>query len=455
MTSLTLPTTERSLTTIARALGTGTVTAEKLLDEALAAIADPDREGAKVYLTVARDQARAAAHANDRLRAAGLAHGPLAGLPISVKDLFDLEGEVTRAGSPVMTGTPPAAADAPAIARLRAAGAIIVGRTNMTEFAFSGLGLNPHFGTPGNPFDRSRIPGGSSSGAGVSVADGMAAAAIGSDTGGSVRVPAAFCGLAGFKPSRDRVPIEGAFPLAYSLDSVGPLAPTIDCCARLDAVMAGEWPRLPPRRAVANLRLALPDRVMLDDLDGTVAAAYENALRRLADAGAHLETVAVPEFDAIVDANRRGGLIVPEAYHGHRDRLAAHGDRYDPRVRKRIERGAEINAADYVGFQLLRTAVQARFAEVMAGYDAMVCPTVPVTAPVMAGLEADEDAYTRTNILVLRNTGIGNFLDTPAATVPCHAAGDLPVGLMVMAPSGRDRRVLSLAAAIEPLVAPT
>src|SRR5215813_12058388 len=277
-------------------LANGRASSCDLIEAALAQIVDPTGEGAHTFVKIYGDNARAAANAQDRLRRAGYIASPLAGLPISIKDLFDVSGERTLAGSKALDDSPPAAGDAPVVTRLKAAGAVLVGRTNMTEFAFSGVGINPHYGTPGNPHDRSRIPGGSSSGAGVSVPDGMAAVAIGTDTGGSVRIPAAFCGLVGFKPTQARVPRDGASPLSSSLDSIGPLARSTEDCAIVDAIMAGEEPVIPEAIPVEGLRLAVPQTIMLDALEPAVAAAFERACAVLGRAGARLLDVKMPEL---------------------------------------------------------------------------------------------------------------------------------------------------------------
>ena len=273
---------------LAAALAAGRTTSRALVDEALAKIADPAGEGARTFTAVYDKTARAAAEAQDALRRAGYVASPLAGLPVSLKDLFDVAGERTLAGSIALNDGPPAVRDAPIVARLRAAGAVLIGRTNMSEFAFSGVGINPHYGTPGNPADRSRIPGGSSSGAGVSAADGTSVVAIGTDTGGSVRIPAALCGVVGFKPTRRRVPVEGAFPLSPTLDSIGPLAGDVASCAIADAVMAGEPPKVPPAVPLDRLVFGIPQRIVLDNLDPAVAAAYARACRRHESPGARL-----------------------------------------------------------------------------------------------------------------------------------------------------------------------
>src|SRR3954469_14276614 len=241
------------------------------LEQALARIADPKGEGARACLTLYTGAARAAADAADARAKSGISLGPLDGAIVTIKDLFDVAGEPTRAGSRILVEAPPAAADAPVVRRLRAAGAVIVAKTNMTEFAFSGVGLNPHYGTPGNPADRTRVPGGSSSGAAVAAADQMCGIAIGTDTGGSTRISGALCGIVGFKPSQKRIPTEGAFPLSYSLDSIGPIARTVLGCAVADSVMAGESDfQAPTVLTAAGLRLGVPRGVLMDDWENTI-----------------------------------------------------------------------------------------------------------------------------------------------------------------------------------------
>lgn len=295
----------------------------------------------KVYA----DLARAEADASDALRAAGVVRSPVEGLPVSVKDLFDVGGDVTLAGSKALASEPPATRDAPAVARLRAAGAVILGRTSMVEFAFGGIGTNPHFGTPANPHDRGtgRIPGGSSSGAAVAVADGLCVMGLGSDTRGSVRIPAALCGVTGFKPTQSRVPREGAFPLSYTLDSVGPLARSVSCCAVFDAILAADGQpadaRAPEPAALPSLRLLAPRCFALDDLDPPVAAAFERALAALSAAGARISTADAPCLDAAHALFAGGGFAGAEAAQIHRALLKTKRELYDPNVAKRIEAG--------------------------------------------------------------------------------------------------------------------
>src|SRR5215469_5131713 len=289
------------------------------LEASLGRIADPKGEGARACLTVYETRARLEADAADARARAGMSLGALDGAIVSIKDLFDVAGEPTRAGSKNLVHAPPAQADAPAVRRLRAAGAVIVAKTNMTEFAFSGIGLNPHFGTPGNPADRARVPGGSSSGAAVAAADGMCEIGIGTDTGGSTRIPAALCGIVGFKPSQWRVPREGAFPLSFTLDSVGPMARSVADCALADAVMAGEEPRLLEPLSLTGLRLGIAQGLPLLDLDRDVAGAFAAATARLESAGVRLTKEAFAQLDGMLAINAKGGFVPTEAFAIHRD----------------------------------------------------------------------------------------------------------------------------------------
>ena len=426
-----------------------------LIEEALARINDKAGEGARTFLKVHAEQALAAADFYDRLRASGAVPSRFAGIPVSLKDLFDIAGDVTTAGSRVLRAAPPAPRDAPAVARLRAAGFIPIGRTNMTEFAFSGIGINPHYGTPSSPYDRGsrRIPGGSSSGAAVSVSDAMALGAIGTDTGGSCRIPAAFCGIVGFKPTASRVPTQGAFPLSTSLDSVGPLAATVACCAALDAVLAGEPVEELAPFPLDALRMAVPQTMVLDNVEPAVAHAFERALMRLRDKGARIVDLPLRELDELRGVNAKGGIVTAEAYALHRPLIAKGEKMYDPRVLTRILRGREQDAADYIDLVNARADFTRRVSAIAAPYDALVMPSVPMSAPRMADLEPD-DAYRRINMLVLRNPSIANFLDACSISIPCHRSGEAPAGLMLFGQHGSDRRLLSIAAAIENVVSP-
>ncbi len=444
-----------TLIDLADALDAGATTSRALVEQCLGRIADPAGEGARAFVAVQAEAARAQADAMDALRRTGRAPGRYAGIPVSVKDLFDMAGQVTAAGSVVLADAPPAQANAPVVARMLAAGFVPVGRTNMTEFAFSGLGLNPHHGTPASPWDRGtrRIPGGSSSGAGVSVADGMAFAALGTDTGGSCRIPAALCGIVGMKPTARRVPTAGVVPLSSSLDSVGPLANSVACCAIVDAVLAGDAIPAVRRRGLAGVRLGLPDRIVTDDMDAPTAAAFDRALARLSAAGASVERVRFAALDRVSGATSRASLAACEAYAWHRALLHSAAGRYDQRVRTRIEGGGTALAADYIEAVTVRRAVGAAMRLETASFDALVMPTVPTVPPPIAPLETDDVVYNRTNALMLRNTAIANFLDGCAISLPCHRPGDAPASLMLMGGTGGDAALFDLAAAVEAALA--
>ena len=433
---------------LAADLAAGRTTSRALVDEALARIGDPAGEGSRTFVKVYADSARAAADAQDQLRQAGYVASPLAGLPVSIKDLFDVAGEQTLAGSKALDDRLPAQRDAPIVARLRAAGAVIVGKTNMTEFAFSGVCINPHYGTPGNPFDRQRVPGGSSAGAPVSVADGQAIVAIGTDTGGSVRIPAALCGVVGFKPTAKRVSRDGAIPLSTTLDSIGPLANSVACCAIADAVMAGEPPAAVGPSPVAGLRLGVPQTFVLDDLAPEVASAFADACSRLAEAGARLVDIALAELSEYPALSDRGLLANTEAFAWHEELMARRGNEYDPRVRSRIEFGRNVSAVAYVRLMAGRADWISRIAARTAEFDALLLPTVAITAPPIAAFAEDKE-YFRLNFLILRNTSVINFLDRCAISLPIQPPSAAPVGLMVVGEHGGDRRLLAMARGIE------
>jgi aspartyl-tRNA(Asn)/glutamyl-tRNA(Gln) amidotransferase subunit A len=444
----------RRIDELAQALADGTTTSRALIEDSLARIAEPGGEGRRTFIKVHAEQARAMADAIDLLRKANRAPGRYAGIPIALKDLFDIAGEPTPAGSLVLADAPPAATNAPVVARMLAAGFIPVGRVNMTEFAFSGLGINPHHGTPTSPWDREsrRIPGGSSSGTAVAVADEMAAAGLGTDTGGSCRIPAAFCGIVGYKPTARRIPIDGVLPLAPSLDSVGPLAPSVAYCAAIDAILANQAPAAPAPLPLAGLRLAIPDTVVLEDMDDTVAAAFDRALSALSAAGARIEKGRFAAFDELPVVNAAGGFAASEAYAWHRRLLASQGSRYDPRIRVRIKRGEAMSAADYIDLVAARARLIAAFDRATAPYDCVLMPTVPIVAPRISDLD-DERQYNSINMLILRNTAIGNFFDRCAISIPCHRPGEAPVGLMLMGETMGDAQLFSIAAAVEAVLA--
>src|SRR5215472_1068339 len=439
-----------TIASLADDLEAGRTSARRLVEECLAKIADPSGEGQRTFIHVDKEAALVAAEAMDALRKAKGAPSRFAGIPVSIKDLFDIKGQVTRAGSRALEDSAPAEADAPVVARLRRAGFIVIGRTNMTEFAFSGIGINPHYGTPKGAWKRSEghIPGGSSSGAAISVLDGMAHGALGTDTGGSCRIPAAYNGIVGYKPTQRRIPLDGGVPLSFTLDSFGPLANTVQCCATLDAVLAGEvLPVLQPR-PIKGMRLAVPVTVALDDLDAAVAQTFERALATLSRAGALIEHIEVPEFLDVGLMNAKGGFAAAKSYAWHRYLLTSKGDVYDPRVSLRILRGEYISAADYIDLLNARRSLISRINLRLAPYDALVMPTTANTPPRIADL-ADDKAFTAANLRSLRNCTLINMIDGCAISLPAHREGEVPVGLMLASFGGSDRRIFELAAGME------
>lgn len=403
-----------------------------------------------VFLQTQFEAARAVAGTPD------VQQKPLAGLAVSIKDLFDIQGQVTRAGSIALNDAPPALEDSVAVARLRRAGAAIVGRTNMTEFAFSGVGVNPHFGTPTNVASTKEalIPGGSSSGAAVSVATGAAFIGLGSDTGGSIRIPAALNGIVGFKSTARLVPLEGALPLSSTMDTVCALTRSVQ-----DAVLGHE---LLAQRTVTRssaplsaYRLGVAQTVMLDGLDPTVNRAWQRSLQTLRDAGACIVDLPLPEISELTHIQATGGFSAAESYAWHRHLLTSKGAQYDPRVAARIKRGASMSACDYLELQLARRQWIEKMENALRGFDAILSPTLPIVAPPLAevtpGPERDE-AFFRINALLLRNTSVINMLDGCALSLPCHAPDELPVGLMVWAGAMHDDLVLNVALQIEKIL---
>ncbi|MFT3814432.1 MAG: amidase [Acidovorax sp.] len=429
----------------------GDTTHEQLVQTALEQAQQP--AAAHVFTRLYADAALAAARHADASQRAGVALPPLAGLPVSIKDMYDVAGETTLSGSIACRGEPPARADAAAVARLRAQGAAIVGKTNMSEFAFSGVGINPHYGTPRNPASDlvdsavARISGGSSSGAAVSVALGLSVAALGSDTGGSIRIPAALCGLVGFKSTQSRVPRAGAFELARSLDTVCAITTCVEDALLADAAIA-DAPLAVRRRPLAGLRLAVPGTLMFDGIEPAVAQAFDRAMTALSQAGALIEHIAAAELGEIASINAPGGFSPVEAAAVHRERLPARRADFDPRVAARIELGMGVSAADYIRMQDRRRDWIARMEQRLESFNALLCPTVPIAAPAIDALAADADFF-KANGLLLRNPFAINLLDGCAFSLPCHRAGELPVGLMLASVRGDDARLAAVALAVE------
>ncbi|AMP09932.1 amidase family protein [Collimonas arenae] len=438
----------KTIRTLAAELQAGTNSSVKLVEQALAQIEAHRAAGGAAYIHVDAAQALAAARASDAARAAGYAPSLLAGLPVSIKDLFDVKGQVTAAGSTVLADAKPATADAAAVARLRNAGAILLGRTNMSEFAFSGLGLNPHYGTPTNPFDSARVAGGSTSGGAVSVAGGMAVAALGTDTGGSIRIPSAFCGLTGFKPTARRVDLSGAVPLSTTLDSAGPLTHSVDCCAIVDAILSGE---LLDSAAVPlqGLRFGVTEDFVGEGIAPEVRDAFENVLNLLERAGAHIERFTFPELKTLPTINAGGGFTAAEAWAWHRALLESSAERYDQRVAARIRRGGQQSAADYIDLLAARRNLIAAAQQRLRPFDAWLMPTVATLPPLLQSLQQSDDTFFATNGLVLRNPAAINFLDGCALNLPCPVGSGLPVGFSICGLAGQDARVLQIGRAVE------
>jgi Asp-tRNA(Asn)/Glu-tRNA(Gln) amidotransferase A subunit family amidase len=397
---------------------------------------------AHVFTRTMFDEARAAA-------AASAPESRLAGLAFTSKDLYDVAGQPTPAGSAVLSHAPAAPADSLAVARLRAAGGVLTGRPNMTEFAFSGVGVNPHHGTPANVSDSAtpRIPGGSSSGAAISVASGAAFIGLGSDTGGSIRIPAALNGIVGFKNTARLTPADGALPLSTTLDTVCAMTRSVRDAVTAHEILSARQVT-PGSVPLSAYRLAVVKNVFLDDLEPAVATAFERTLATLRDTGAHIHEIELPELADLQAINATGGFSAAESYAWHRLLLERSGAGYDPRVAQRILRGAGMKAHEYIDLVRARRDWIARVEKALAPFDAMLSPTVPITAPSIAsvapGAERDDEFF-RVNALLLRNPSIVNMLDGCAISLPCHVAGELPVGLMLWHAAMHDDAVLAVA----------
>lgn len=443
------------LVSAAERLAQGHGSARELLERNLSAAEAPACSGAFIRRFDAA--ARAQAEAADALRGAGAAGGPLGGLAVSIKDLFDVAGQPTTGGSAALSDAPPASADCPAVARLRQAGAVLVGHTNLSEFAFSGVGINPHHGTPANAATlrldaTARVPGGSTSGGATSVACGAAWAALGSDTGGSIRIPAALQGLVGFKNTQRLTPLEGCIPLSSSLDTACAITLSVRDAVCVHGVLAARRPRLPDR-PLQGWRLAVPTTLMLDALEPDVDRAFQRALATLRESGAQIVERALPPLAQLAALNAQGGFAAAESWAWHRARLAERSHRYDPRVAMRIRRGEAMGAADYLDLVQARKAWVQAMEDLLEPFDAMLSPTVPLVAPPVAPLVTDDARFFEVNGRLLRNPSAVNFLDGCALSLPCQAADEFPVGLMVWGPALADDRVLAVSLAIETCLA--
>lgn len=448
-----MPVLTQTILDLQQSLARGETSARALTGAALARVDDPRGEGARAFLQVYAQRALTAADISDSLRAAGQARSALEGIPVSIKDVFDVAGDRTRGGSMVLAQTAPARSNAVIVQRLIDAGAIIIGRTNMDEFGFAGLGINPHYGTPRAPWNRAQghLPGGSSAGAGVSVADGLCVAAVGTDTGGSIRVPAAFCGVTGFKPTAERIPTEGSLPLSFSLDSIGPLGQSVSCCAIMDSVLsATPYEPLTPLE-YHHLRIAVPKDVVFNGLDQQVSQRINASILALTNRGAQIERIELPEFNQLAYINRMGGFACAEAWAMHRELIAADEAAYDPHIAEKILLGRHQSAADYIDLLAEREEWIQAVEERLSPYDAFLMPTVPVVPPRIDSITDDEQFFT-TDALLLRNSSLVNFLNGCAISLPCHQAGEAPVGLTLATTAFRDRHLLRVAYTVEQLL---
>jgi aspartyl-tRNA(Asn)/glutamyl-tRNA(Gln) amidotransferase subunit A len=445
----------RSVLQLTGMIQSGVADPIEIAEATLAGIEAGNEPGLFVLVTADRARAEAAA-ASERVRA-GRPRSLLDGVPVAWKDLFDLQGVTTTAGSRVLARQAPATQDAIVVQRLQAAGMVSVGRVGMTEFAFSGLGLNPHLGTPRNPHGggEARIPGGSSSGSAVAVARGLVAVSIGTDTGGSVRIPAAFNGIVGYKATYGRYPMEGIFPLSRSLDSLGVLCRTVADAVAVDAAMQGKVGSDVTRRVIAGTRIVVPTNVVFDDAEPAVVERFEAALHRLSRAGARIERRPIAAFDGVLEVGaKRGALVTAEAYALHIARLSGPAaDEMDPRVASRMRGGAKISMVDLVEIRAARARLIADTRRDI-GMDAFVAyPTVPHVAPLVKPLEQDDALYVQINARTLRNTMLGNFLEWCGVSLPCGMDGQgLPVGFLLSASGGKDAELLGLSLEVEDIL---
>jgi len=447
-----------TITRLATKLDSGEVTSTGLIEKSFDLIEDPTGEGARIFISLHKEAARQQALAMDQAHNDGRATSALAGIPFSAKDLFDIAGEVTTAGSKVLMDAPVANSAAVVIQRLEDAGMINIGRANMTEFAYSGLGLNPHYGTPTSVYDRTtgRCPGGSSSGSAVSVADKIVSATVGTDTGGSCRTPAAFNSIVGFKPSCGRMPSDGVYPLSVNLDAPGPFGNSVSCCHILDQIMAGvnvaaALPDLVSAQPEA-ITLTVPQSIVLEDLDPEVASAFASSLTTLSNAGVRIIETPAPLFDRIIERNAIAGIAQYDAYQLHKDLLAKRGDEYDEFVRWRISSSHNITEEMVQESWRLRCELIGEAAAMISQpLHAFAFPTVAIIPPKLADVQ-DMEAFKATNFRALRNTSTFNFLDGCSISLPSTTPGEAPVGFMLSMMHGRDSDLFSIAAGVEPIL---
>lgn len=422
-------------------IGDGSIDPVALTETYLAAI-DAHQYRDRIFARVTADRARAEAAAAAQRAKSGVRRGPLDGVPISWKDLFDTAGVATEAGTRLMAGRTPDK-DAEVLRNATAAGLVCLGKTHMSEIAFSGLGLNPMTATPPNVNDPDAVPGGSSSGAAASVAFGLAAAGIGSDTGGSVRIPAAWNDITGFKTTHGRLSLAGTVPLCLTLDTVGPLCRSVTDASLLTAALSGS--RAPDLRGpVAPLQLAILDSVAMDEVRSAPRAGFDDAMARLTAAGATVTHIQLPAlYEAFSFA---GPIYSADSWSWWRERIMAAPEKMFPQIFERISAGRDVKAADYIAYWSALRQMRAEFAALTAPFDAVIMPTSPILPPHVQRLLDDAAYYKAENLLGLRNTRIGNLMDLPALSLP---TGTPSCGIMLCGHTGQDDRLLRVGVAAE------
>jgi aspartyl-tRNA(Asn)/glutamyl-tRNA(Gln) amidotransferase subunit A len=409
------------------------------------------------FILVTRERALAEAAASRERHREGRPAGPLDGVPIAWKDLVDMADERTTAGSALFAESPPKEKDAPIVTNLSAAGLVALGKTNLSEFAFSALGLNPHFGTPRNPRDPAtpRIAGGSSSGAAVAVAAGLAPCAIGSDTGGSIRAPASFCGIVGFKTSEGRIDKRGVFPLSRTLDTIGPLARTVEDCVLIDMALRGQSTSRVRPFDLSGVEFVVPDRSGIDDVDAAVAANLDIVMKRLAAAGAKVMSRPVPSIGAMrALIAQHGSLVAIEAYTEHHAIFeSADAERMDRRVVKRALLARAVSGEDAINLRRGRERLIAALVDELNGA-LLALPATPMTAPPIDPLEHDDELFRITNLRAIHYTFLGNLFRMCGLALPSGADAErLPTGVQFLAPEGDDERLLSIGLSVETALA--
>jgi aspartyl-tRNA(Asn)/glutamyl-tRNA(Gln) amidotransferase subunit A len=454
-----MPASAQTITDLARAIRAGETSAEAATERCLAEIVQRD-PAINAFITVLADGARETARMADRELASGRDRGSLHGVPISIKDLFDVRDTRTTAASRVRDDRL-AATDAPVVARLRDAGAVIIGKTNLHEFALGTTNEESAFGPVHHPLDPARSPGGSSGGSAASILADMAFASIGTDTGGSIRIPAAVCGLVGLKPAIGEISTEGCVPLSTTLDHVGPLCRSVADAGLLYEALRGKVARpsdaaqnRAPSRSAGGMRIGVLRDYFTAILDPQVAAAFESACLRLQEAGAALDTVSIPHASDIAPVYLHIALAEAAAYHAKA--LESRGDDYTPNVRLRLEMGRYILAEDYVRALNGRDVLRAEVNAAIQGRDALLLPSVPVPATRLGVTKVKVGANEEpVRNITLRLTQLFNITGHPAITLPCgKTAEGLPIGAQLVGPDGDTRALLGVAAALEPYFGP-